>query len=112
MNTDTPTKQSEQNTPLADAPEKTVSGFHDISVEELDGLIERIEQAREHNLALSGDDYALLLSAVLTLASMQEQLSHNDLTIHKLKKLLGVVRSSEKLSGLVQRRYVPSLSER
>jgi len=27
----------------------------------------------------------------------QVQLSHNDLTVHKLKKLLGVVRSSEKL---------------
>jgi transposase len=81
--------------------EAKTSDFNDLPESELDGLIERIEQAREHNLALSGDDYALLLNAVLTLASMQEQLSYNDLTIHKLKKLLGVVRSSEKLRDLV-----------
>ena len=88
-----PTRSTEQT--------ETTPGFVDLPESDLDGLIERIEQAREHNLALSGDDYALLLNAVLTLASMQERLSHNDLTIHKLKKLLGVVRSSEKLKDLV-----------
>ena len=103
MSVDTPTIEAKPNTVASSETETSApaSGFQDISVEELDGLIERIEQAREHSLALSGDDYALLLNAVLTLANMQEQLSRNDLTIHKLKKLMGVVRSSEKLRGLV-----------
>ena len=95
MNTPTPRTQP------ADASNAAIaSGFNDLPEHELDGLIQRIEQAMEHNLALSSDDYALLLNAVLTLASMQEQLSHNDLTIHKMKKLLGLVRSSEKLKDL------------
>ena len=103
MSVDTPIKETSSSpSDSADVKQPApVSGFQDISVQELDALIERIEQAREHNLALSADDYALLLNAVLTLASMQEQLSRNDLTIHKLKKLMGMVRSSEKLRGLV-----------
>ena len=76
-------------------------GFLDLSEEALDALIGRIEQARTHALALSPDDYQLLLSAVMTLASMQEQLSHDDLTIRKFRKMLGIVRSSEKLKDLL-----------
>ena len=49
---------------------------------------------------MSAHDCDLLLNAVLTLATMQERLSHNDLTVAKLKKLLGIVRSSEKTSDL------------
>jgi len=101
MSVDAPTKETGPSASAARKGKANAPSFHDVSEQELDGLIERIEQAREHNLALSGDDYALLLNAVLTLASMQEQLSHNDLTIHKLKKLLGVVRSSEKLRDLL-----------
>ncbi len=37
----------------------------------------------------------------MTLASMQEQLSHDDLTIRKMRKMLGIVRSSEKLADLL-----------
>ena len=76
-------------------------GFLDLSEEALDALIGRVEQARTHALALSPDDYQLLLSAVMTLASMQEQLTHDDLTIRKMRKMLGIVRSSEKLSDLL-----------
>ena len=49
---------------------------------------------------MSAYDCDLLLNAVVTLATMQERLSHNDLTVTKLKKLLGIVRSSEKTSDL------------
>ena len=76
-------------------------GFLDLSEEALDALIGRVEQARTHALALSPDDYQLLLSAVMTLASMQEQLTHDDLTIRKMRKMLGIVRTSEKLSDLL-----------
>lgn len=76
------------------------SSFLDLSEEALDALVTRLEQAHTHALALSSDDYQLLLSAVMTLASMQEQLSHDDLTIRKMRKMLGIVRSSEKLGKL------------
>ena len=73
----------------------------DLSPEELDALVARLEEAIEYNLALSTDDIRLLLNAVMTLASMQERLSDNKVTLHKLRKLLGIVQSSEKLSGLL-----------
>ena len=75
--------------------------FIDLTEGELDALLDRIEQAKTHNLALSVGDYELLLGAVLMLANMQERLEKNDLTLHKLRKLLGMVRSSEKLRGLL-----------
>lgn len=74
--------------------------MRELSEEQLDGLMDRIREARDHNLALSGDDYDVLMSAMLMLANMQERLHNNDLTLTKLKKLLGMVGSSEKLSKL------------
>jgi transposase len=73
------------------------SGYIDLSEQQLDELMARIAEAREHGMALSADDYDLLRSAVLTLATVQERISHKDLTIVKLQKLLGMVNSSEKL---------------
>jgi len=73
----------------------------EISEAEIDALADRVTEAREHNLALSAEDYDLLLSALLMMANMHERLSHNDLTIHKLRKLMGIVRSSEKLKDLL-----------
>lgn len=67
---------------------------------ELDALIERVREARDHDLALGAADLSLLLDALMTLASVHERLEHDDLTITKLKKLLGLVRSSERLAGL------------
>lgn len=67
---------------------------------QLDALMLRIREAKEHNLALSAEDYDVLMNAMLMLASMQERLNNNDLTVAKLKKLLGMVKSSEKLKDL------------
>ncbi len=73
----------------------------DLDVEELDALMVRLQEAIEFELALSTDDIRLLLSAVMTLATMQERLSSKDVTVHKLRKLLGMVQASEKLSHLL-----------
>lgn len=62
---------------------------------ELSALIERIEEAIEHDLALSVDDMQLLLSVITTLCTVQSQLEQDDVTLHKLRKLLGMVRQSE-----------------
>jgi len=65
MSVDTPTNETAQK--ALDTEKATISnnaGFTDLPEQELDGLIERIEQARDHNLALSGSDtrYYLTLS--------------------------------------------------
>lgn len=77
--------------------------FTDINDQELDDLIQRVTDAKEHNLTLSPEDCQLLLDALLTLANVQERLNGKDITILKLKKLVGMVQSSEKLSDSVSR---------
>lgn len=70
-------------------------------VEEIDSqalydLIARIEHAIEHELALEPEDLRLLLNAIHTLMTLQSRLEDKDVTLHKLRKLLGMVSSSEK----------------
>lgn len=77
------------------------TAFVDLSESELDALLDRIEQAKNHGMALSAGDYELLTGAVMMLANMQERLESNDLSVHKLRKLLGMVRSSEKLRDVL-----------
>ena len=74
------------------------TAFKDLSPEELDDLIDRVTEAQEHELALSFDDCQLLIDALLTLATLHEKLSDSEITIAKLRKLAGIIRSSEKLS--------------
>lgn len=62
----------------------------------LESLIRRVEEAIEHGLALSSDDLSLLLEAIQTLAFVQVELSNKSVTLTKLKKLLGMITSSEK----------------
>ena len=57
-------------------------------------LIARVEEAIEHNLALSVDDLKLLLLAISTLCALQEKIEADDVTLHKLRKLLGMVQQS------------------
>ena len=76
-------------------------GFTDIDNEALDALLERVTQAKVHQLALVPEDYQLLADALATLANMQARLATHDVTIHKLRKLLGIEKSSEKQSDLV-----------
>ena len=68
----------------------------EINQKELQLLIGRVEHAIEHNLALSTDDLKLLLSSILTLSTLQQKIEDNDVTLLKLKKLLGIVNKSEK----------------
>lgn len=75
--------------------------FTDIDSEELGGLIQRVQEAKEHDLALSPEDCQILLKALKTLAALQERLSDNDITLHKLRKLVGMVRASETMDTLL-----------
>lgn len=74
---------------------------HEIDIAALDALINRLHEAKAFDLILSAEDIQLLLSALATLSVLQSRLSANDVTIHKLRKLLGIVASSENLSSLL-----------
>jgi len=69
--------------------------IREVNQSEFDGLISRIEDAIDNNLALSTDDLRLLLSAIHTLTELQNRLEDNDITLQKLRKLLGLVKKSE-----------------
>ncbi len=67
----------------------------DIDLHALTELIARIEQAIEYDLALSVADMKLLLCAITTLCTLQSTMEQHDITLHKLRKLLGMVKQSE-----------------
>lgn len=66
-----------------------------IEPQEMQSLIERVERAIEHNISLDAEDLQLLLDAIHTLINVQSALENKNATLLKLKKLLGMVRSSE-----------------
>lgn len=68
----------------------------EIDRHDLASLMTRVETAIEHDLALSIDDMKLLLSAITTLCSLQAKMEQDDVTLHKLRKLLGMIKQSEK----------------
>ena len=74
---------------------------HEIDMAALDALIDRLHEAKQFDLVLSAEDIQLLLSALATLSMMQTRLSANDITIHKMRKLMGIVAASESLSALL-----------
>jgi len=77
------------------------SSIDSLNATELDALMARLQEAIDYDLALSKPDIQLLMKALMTLATMQERLSDKDISLHKLRKLVGMVKSSEKLKGLV-----------
>ncbi len=90
-----------QETPLSNT-------IHDIDIEALEALIQRLNDAKQYNLTLSAEDIERLLSALATLSILQDNLSNNDVTIHKRRKLLGMVVASEKLSTLLNKKPKPA----
>lgn len=72
----------------------------EINEKELDALIERIKQEKADNLALTAGDIDLILEMLLTFAHLSEQLADNDVTLHKLRKLAGLVNSSERFKNI------------
>ena len=74
---------------------KEKGSFQEISRRELERLIERVEYAVEHELSISVEDLKLLLLAITTLSQVQQKLEDRNMTLLKLRKLLGMVRQSE-----------------
>ena len=74
---------------------KHKSELQEIDKVALSELIQRVEHAIAHDLALSVEDMKLLLSAIITLCTLQEKIEQDDVTLYKLRKLLGMVKQSE-----------------
>jgi transposase len=74
----------------------TSESIQEISQRELDALIERVEFAINNELALSIEDMKLLLLAIHSLSMLQQKIEDKDITLYKLRKLLGMVKQSEK----------------
>ena len=77
--------------------------FTDLDNKALEALIVRVTEAKDNHLALSAADCQLLLDALLTLSTMQSRLENHDVTVHKLRKLLGIEKSSEGLDKLLKK---------
>ena len=76
--------------------------FKDINEADLDALIKRLESARDHQFYLEPEDIQLIIDMLLSLVSLQTHLTDTDITIQKLKKLAGIVESSESIKKRVQ----------
>lgn len=85
-----------------DAPTTPAPDFIELSEGEMDALIQRVQAAIADDLALSKGDLQLILSALGSLLQLQGQIGDNRVTLHKLRKLLGLVSASEKLQNLMQ----------
>ena len=70
--------------------------FKHISALELEALMQRVEHAIDHDLTVEASDLSLLLQAIQTLAYLQTSIEEKNTTLTKLRKLLGMVPSSEK----------------
>jgi transposase len=79
----------------------TTESIQEISQAELNALIERVELAIKNELALSIEDMKLLLLAIHSLSLLQQKIEDKEITLYKLRKLLGMVKQSEK-RGLVE----------
>ena len=78
--------------------------INEIDYAELSALMTRIEQAIAHDLSLSVEDMKLLLNAITTLCTLQAKIEQDDITLHKLRKLLGMIKQSEKRKTSTSRR--------
>ena len=69
--------------------------FIDITNDEMDGLLQRIQHALDEQLSLTPEDIRLILSILRHFAFMQEKLESNATMKQKYLKLLGLVNNSE-----------------
>ncbi len=74
--------------------------FREISHQDVDAILNRVEAAVSTDGKVSPDDLRLLLDVFKSYLHLHERLERNDLTIQRLRKLLGMVSASEKSSSI------------
>ena len=72
-----------------------IPSYKELTVAQFDALIERIQ-----NESLLKEDHVVLLEVVHAVLWMGEKLEEDQLTIQKLRKIFGLVKSTEKLKNL------------
>jgi len=82
----------------------------EVSQAEIDALIVRVEKAIESGGDVAPQDLHLLLKVLKTYLHLHERLQNNDLTLHKLRKLLGMISSSEKSRAIKKENEVDTAS--
>ena len=73
------------------------TSYKDVTLAQINELIGRIEYAHKNHLSLTQDDYLLLLDALSSLLHLQVKIADHEITVQKLRKLIGVVSTSERL---------------
>ena len=68
----------------------------DMKHKEIDAVISRAERAVQSGESIPAKDLKLLLEVFKAYLHVHERLQNNDLTLHRLRKLLGIIPSSEK----------------
>lgn len=58
------------------------------------------------------DQLTTLVTALVTLASMQDRLASHEVTVHKLRKLLDITKSSEKLGAILKKAKTSSVKKK
>lgn len=83
----------------------------DMSVAEIEGLIDRVQNSIDQGLPIAAEDTRLLLEILKGYLYIQDRLQHNALTITKLKKLLGMISASEKSRDVLGSSSEPAENE-
>lgn len=69
-----------------------------LKAEDADQLVDRINESMNHGLTLSNEDLQLIVQMIQSLIYLQSKAENNELTTYRLRKLLGMVNKSEKLT--------------
>nr|WP_255491104.1 IS66 family transposase [Spartinivicinus marinus] len=64
-------------------------------------MTNKISESMEYGLALNKEQGQQALDAISTLINLHQQLQNQDITLHKLRKQLGIEKSSEKRSDVL-----------
>lgn len=75
-----------------------VQAAQDIDIVKITGLLDRVEECEQHGLTLEKADLQLVAKLVKTLTYLTKQIEGANLTMRKLRKLLGMEQKSEKTS--------------
>ena len=70
--------------------------FTDITAEEIDALIKRLEEAELHQFVLASEDVQLIIAALSSLVNLQGSIASKGSSLDKLRRLCGFIQSSEK----------------
>ena len=70
--------------------------FTDITAEEIDALIKRLEEADLHQFVLASEDVQLIIAALSSLVNLQDNIASKGSSLDKLRRLCGLFSPRKK----------------